>query len=52
MLVSLCIGLFLSALDSTIVSTALVPITNSLRGFDRSSWIINAYLLTYTGAAT
>ncbi|KAJ4289706.1 hypothetical protein N0V90_011035 [Kalmusia sp. IMI 367209] len=48
---TLCLSLFLSLLDSTIVSTALVHITNSLGGFERSSWIVNTYLLTYTGTS-
>ncbi|KAF2443897.1 MFS general substrate transporter [Karstenula rhodostoma CBS 690.94] len=46
---SLCLSLFLSLLDSTIVSTALVKITSGLGGFERSSWVVNSYLLTYTG---
>lgn len=33
----------------TIVSTSLVSITDNLHGFGRSSWIVAAYLLTYTG---
>ena len=31
------------------MSTALVRITSGLGGFERSSWVVNAYLLTYTG---
>ncbi|KAK7187202.1 hypothetical protein DPSP01_003982 [Paraphaeosphaeria sporulosa] len=46
---SLCLSLFLSLLDSTIVSTALVKITSALGGFERGSWVVNSYLLTYTG---
>jgi len=42
-------GTFLSILEISIVSTALVAITNDLKGFERSSWIITSYLLTYTG---
>ncbi|GKZ95483.1 hypothetical protein AnigIFM59636_009490 [Aspergillus niger] len=34
-------------LEGTIVSTSLVAITDDLRGFGRSSWIITSYLLTY-----
>ncbi|KAL5430210.1 hypothetical protein PMIN06_012584, partial [Paraphaeosphaeria minitans] len=45
----LCISIFLATLDSTIVNTALISITDSLKGFDQSSWLVNAYLLTYTG---
>lgn len=36
-------------LEVTIVSTSLVDITNDLRGFDRTSWIVTGYLLTFTG---
>jgi len=46
---SLSIGIFLSSLDLAIVATALVPIANSLHSFDRGSWFMNAYLLTYIG---
>ena len=45
----LCMGLFLAALDTTIVSTSLVTITKSLKAWSRSSWIVTSYLLTYTG---
>ncbi|KAI4213594.1 MAG: hypothetical protein LQ351_003818 [Letrouitia transgressa] len=45
----LCLGLFLSSLELTIIGTALVAITDSLQGFDKNSWIVTAYLLTYTG---
>ncbi|KAF2177889.1 major facilitator superfamily transporter [Zopfia rhizophila CBS 207.26] len=48
----LCLCLFLSTLESTVVGTALVAITNDLGGFRSSSWIISAYLLTYTGFLT
>ncbi|KAF9893068.1 hypothetical protein FE257_012479 [Aspergillus nanangensis] len=43
------LSLFLTALESTIVSTTLVAITNDFGGFGQSSWIITAYLLTYAG---
>jgi MFS family permease len=43
------LSLFLSTLEVTIVSTSLVSITNALNGFDKSSWIVTSYLLTYTG---
>ncbi|CAG9942771.1 unnamed protein product [Clonostachys rosea f. rosea IK726] len=45
----LCLGLFLVNFEVTVVSTALVSITNNLQDYARSSWIITAYLLTYTG---
>ena len=43
-------ALFLSTVETTIVSTSLVSITNALGGFDERDWIVTAYLLTYTGA--
>ncbi|KAL8785687.1 MAG: hypothetical protein Q9213_003246 [Squamulea squamosa] len=46
---AICLALFLSTLEITIVSTALVSISNDLNGFHRSSWVITSYLLTYTG---
>ncbi|KAK3687883.1 major facilitator superfamily transporter [Podospora appendiculata] len=45
----LCVSLLLSTLETTIVSTSLVSIVNSLQGFDRSGWVVTSYLLTYTG---
>ncbi len=45
----LCLGVFLSSLETTIIATALVTISSDLGHFDKSSWIVVAYLLTYTG---
>lgn len=45
----LCMCLFLTNMESTIVVTALIGITNDLGGFQLSSWIIAAYLLGYVG---
>ena len=42
-------SLLLSTLETTIVGTALVSIVDSLHGFDKASWIVTAYLVTYTG---
>jgi len=52
LVLSLCLCLFLSTLESTVVGTALVAITDDLQGFDISSWIVTSYLLTYTGFLT
>lgn len=41
--------MFLSNLEVSIVSTSLVAITDDLRGFSQSSWIVTAYLLTFSG---
>ncbi|KAI6266346.1 hypothetical protein MCOR27_011057 [Pyricularia oryzae] len=45
----MCIGLLLSSLETTIVSTSLVSIVDQLQGFDKASWIVTAYLATNTG---
>ncbi|WP_189072145.1 MDR family MFS transporter [Deinococcus sedimenti] len=42
------LGLFLSALDQTIVSTAMPRITQDLNGLSLYSWVTTAYLLTNT----
>ncbi|KAL0576002.1 hypothetical protein V5O48_005969 [Marasmius crinis-equi] len=40
--------LFISALDSTIVAVALPTIGSDLNDFQKTSWVVTAYLLTYT----
>ncbi|ANE43838.1 MDR family MFS transporter [Deinococcus puniceus] len=47
-LVGVLLGLFLSALDQTIVSTAMPKIAQDLNGFSLYSWVTTAYLLTNT----
>ncbi|UBV41470.1 DHA2 family efflux MFS transporter permease subunit [Deinococcus taeanensis] len=47
-LLGVLLGLFLSALDQTIVSTALPRITQELQGLSLYSWVTTAYLLTNT----
>ncbi|KAF4454427.1 hypothetical protein F53441_3054 [Fusarium austroafricanum] len=49
---ALWISLFLSTLETTIVSTSLVSITDALNGFILRDWIVTSYLLTYTGFLT
>ena len=44
----LMLGMFLAALDQTIVATALPRITNDLGGLDHLSWVVTAYLLAST----
>lgn len=46
----LMIGLLLSALDGTIVSTALPTIAGRLGGLEHIAWVATAYLLTSTAA--
>ncbi len=43
-------GIFLGALDQSIVGTALPRITSELGGLDQLSWVVTAYLLTSTAA--
>jgi MFS family permease len=41
------IALFMTLLESTIVSTSVITITNDLGGYVKSSWLFTSYLLTY-----
>ena len=43
-------GLFIAALDQSIVGTALPRITSELGGLDKLSWVVTAYLLTATAS--
>jgi MFS family permease len=43
------LALFMTLLESTIVSTSVVTITDDIGGYVRSSWLFTAYLLTYSG---
>ncbi|MBI3744340.1 MAG: MFS transporter [Chloroflexi bacterium] len=45
---TLMLGMLLSALDQTIVATAMPTITGELGGLQHLSWVITAYLLTST----
>nr|MBA3471327.1 MFS transporter [Herpetosiphonaceae bacterium] len=47
-MVGVLLGLFLSALDQTIVSTALPRIVSDLKGIELLAWVSTAYLLTNT----
>jgi EmrB/QacA subfamily drug resistance transporter len=46
--VALMLGVFLAALDQTIVSTALPTIVGDLGGLKHISWVVTAYLLAST----
>ncbi|HZR42180.1 MAG TPA: MDR family MFS transporter [Ktedonobacteraceae bacterium] len=46
--IGLMLGMFLAALDTTIVGTALPSIVGKLGGITLYSWVISAYLLTST----
>jgi EmrB/QacA subfamily drug resistance transporter len=47
-LVALMLGMFLAALDQTIVSTALPTIAGDLHGLNHLSWVVTAYLIAST----
>src|SRR5258705_5090238 len=44
------LGMFLAALDQTIVATALPRIASDLHGVGHLSWVVSVYLLTSTAA--
>ena len=46
--IALMLGMFLAALDQTIVSTALPTIVGDLGGLNHLSWVITSYLLAST----
>lgn len=39
--------LFISALDTTIVTTALIKISSGFNTLEQGPWLVTAYLLTY-----
>ncbi|HEX5114097.1 MAG TPA: MFS transporter [Pseudonocardiaceae bacterium] len=47
-LVGLLLGMFLAALDQTIVSTSIPRIANDLHGLSVQAWVTTAYLITST----
>lgn len=46
----LLLGMFLAALEATVVSTAMPTVVASLGGIDHYSWVFSAYLLTSTAS--
>ncbi len=46
----LMVGMFLAALDQSIVGTALPRITSDLGGLDKLSWVVTAYMLAATAS--
>ncbi|HMM95257.1 MDR family MFS transporter [Phycicoccus sp.] len=47
-LVGLMMGMFLAALDQTIVATSIRTIADQLHGLDQQAWATTAYLITAT----
>jgi EmrB/QacA subfamily drug resistance transporter len=50
-ILGVCLSMFVSALNQTIVATALPTIGRDFNDFENLSWLITAYLLTSTLAA-
>ncbi len=46
----LLLGMFLAAIDQTIVATSLPTIVQDLGGLDSLSWVVTAYLITSTAS--
>ena len=42
-------ALFMTLMESTVVSTSLVAITNDLGGYIKSSWLFTSYMLAFSG---
>ena len=47
---ALMLGMFLAALDQTIVSTALPTIVGDLGGLNQLAWVVTSYLLASTAS--
>ncbi len=47
-LIGLMLGMFLAALDQTIVATAIRTIADELKGLEHQAWATTAYLITST----
>ncbi|OAG12507.1 MFS general substrate transporter [Paraphaeosphaeria sporulosa] len=43
------VALFMTLMESTIVSTSVIAITNGLGGYVKSSWLFTSYMLTFSG---
>jgi MFS family permease len=42
-------GMLISCIDTSIVSTSLVKISEDFKDYADASWVVLAYLLTYMG---
>ena len=45
----LLLSLFVAQMDTSVTSTAILQITDSLGGYEKSSWVFTSYMLTYCG---
>ncbi|EOD44457.1 putative haloalkane dehalogenase protein [Neofusicoccum parvum UCRNP2] len=48
-MLGLCLGLFCSALETTVIATSLTAISTHFSDAARSTWIVTTYLVTYSG---
>ncbi|OGM45366.1 MFS multidrug transporter [Aspergillus bombycis] len=48
-ILGLVVSLYLVNLEVTVVSTSLLAITSDLNGFNKTSWIVTGFLITFTG---
>ncbi|GKT62284.1 major facilitator superfamily transporter [Colletotrichum tofieldiae] len=48
---SLLLGLFLATLDTSIIATSLITISEEFNDYGNAPWVLLAYLLTYMGCA-
>ncbi|KAJ9150196.1 Efflux pump antibiotic resistance protein [Pleurostoma richardsiae] len=49
-MIALCMAIFLTALDQTIIDTAIPKITDEFQGLDKVSWYGSAYFMTFGGS--
>ncbi|KAI0414698.1 hypothetical protein F5X98DRAFT_377441 [Xylaria grammica] len=47
--IAIVVLLFLTAIETPIVTTTLVAITDDMGGLDSASWVASSYLLGYVG---
>ncbi|MGZ4106848.1 MAG: DHA2 family efflux MFS transporter permease subunit, partial [Tumebacillaceae bacterium] len=47
-ILAMALGLFMSALDNTIVSASINQVIKEIGGFDKMSWVFTAYMLATT----
>ncbi|OHE96617.1 major facilitator superfamily transporter [Colletotrichum orchidophilum] len=50
-IISLLVGLFLATLDTSIIATSLITISEEIGDYYNAPWVLLAYLLTYMGCA-
>ncbi|KAF9871550.1 MFS multidrug transporter [Colletotrichum karsti] len=51
LVMSLLLGLFLSTLDTSVIATSLISISEEFHDHHNASWVLLAYMLTYMGCS-